>query len=267
MTTANRTATVSPPLERRSSLKDAAYRQIKSLLLSGQLAAGRLYSAQYFGDMLGVSRTPAREALLQLAAEGFLICRDVRGFQVKEFTAKEIRDVFETRAVVETHVIRGLADELSAEDLRALDQSLKQMVACAAGADAVGFLEADKEFHMVPVRRAGNLHLLAIMESIRDHISLFGLRTLAHAGRYEEVLREHAAILAALRHKDRKKAVQTLSDHLATTQGYLDNPASGVAQAPRVRGAERTSMKPRTREAASRRARHSSGVAEPLHRL
>src|SRR5262249_55457354 len=84
--------TAKQPIERSASLKDAAYTQIKNLLLGGQLAPDRLYSAQYFAEMLGVSRTPIREALLQLTGEGFLVCHDVRGFQIKEFTDKEIRD-------------------------------------------------------------------------------------------------------------------------------------------------------------------------------
>lgn len=209
-----------PALARPASLKDAAYRQIKALLLAGRLAADRLYSAPYFAEMLGVSRTPVREALLQLAGEGLLVCHDVRGFQLRRFTAKEIGDVSETRALIETHVLGRVAPELTADDLRRMDQALKAMSACARKGDAPGFLEADKEFHLVPFERCGNQHLLAVLEDIRNHISLFSLQALAHPGRFDEVLREHAAILKALKHKDRKQAVQALAHHLATTEGY-----------------------------------------------
>src|SRR6516165_9949921 len=89
---------------RRGSLKDLAYQEIKELLVSGQLKPDRLYSAQHFAQLLGVSRTPVREALLRLANEGFLVCREVKGFQIKEFSRKEVQDVLETRAVIETHV-------------------------------------------------------------------------------------------------------------------------------------------------------------------
>lgn len=216
-----------PPLERPGSLKDAAYRQVKSLLLAGQLQRERLYSAQFFAEMLGVSRTPVREALLQLASEGFLICLDVRGFKIKEFTDKEIRDVFETRELIESHVLKRLADDLPADDLRLMERSLKAMSAAAAKADAPAFLEADKEFHLVPVRRLGNQHLLAIMDNIRSHVSIFGLQALSRPARFQEVLREHSAIVEALRHKDRKKLVQALTHHLATTQGYLVTEQAG----------------------------------------
>lgn len=209
------------PLERPASLKDAAYRQIKGLLLSGQLERDRLYSAQYFADSLGVSRTPVREALLQLASEGFLVCKDVRGFKIKDFAAKEIRDVFETRQVIESYLVKRLVEEMTAADLQGMERSLQSMKTAAAQEDAHGFLENDKEFHMLPVRRTGNLHLLAVMDAIRNQMSIFGLTALLHPGRYQEVIREHEAILAALRQRDKKKAVQAMSQHLATTEGRI----------------------------------------------
>lgn len=209
-----------PILERAPSLKDAAYRQIKELLLAGKLERDHLYSAQHFAEMLGVSRTPVREALLQLTNEGMLICLDVRGFKIKEYTEKEVRDVFETRALIEKHVMGLVADDFPVEDLRRLEQGLKTMAACARKGDAAGFLEADKEFHMIPVRRCGNQHLLAIMENIRNHISILSLQALGQPGRFDEVLREHSAILDALRRHDRKKAIQAIDHHLGTTRTY-----------------------------------------------
>src|SRR5262249_47924641 len=92
-----------PAIDRPRTLKDQAYREIKQQLLAGHLEHERLYSAQHFAERLGVSRTPVREALLQLASEGFLVCLDVRGFKIREFSDQEIRDLFETREVIETH--------------------------------------------------------------------------------------------------------------------------------------------------------------------
>jgi DNA-binding GntR family transcriptional regulator len=220
--------TVHQPLTRPASLKDAAYRQIKALLLAGALEQDRLYSAQFFADQLGVSRTPAREALLQLAGDGVLVCHDVRGFQIKHFSDQEIRDVFETRTLIETHALRKLAAEANPADLVDLQKSLKAMTAAAQRQDAQAFVEADKEFHMVALRRCGNAHLLAIMENIRTHISIFALQALRHAGRFDEVLREHAAIVKALRRRDRKQAFEALRHHLATTERYLLSSGNGL---------------------------------------
>ena len=211
----------SQALERPASLKDAAYRQIKALLVSGQLEGDKLYSAQFFADMLGVSRTPVREALLQLANEGFFICHDVKGFKVRDFSPKEIQDLFESRAVIESYLMKRLAEKLSADDLRQMEDNVRSMRGCAAKGDAHGFLEADKEFHMVPVRSLGNHHLASIMDNLRVQMSVLTLKALAQRRTFAGILREHAAILTALRRKDKKRAVQAMRHHLATTERHL----------------------------------------------
>ncbi|MGE3804860.1 MAG: GntR family transcriptional regulator [Gemmataceae bacterium] len=209
------------PIERPASLKDTAYRQIKQLLLAGKLDGDRFYSAQHFAEILGVSRTPVREALLQLANEGLLTCLDVRGFKLREFSPRDVRDVFETRQVIEVYVCERMAADLTAADLQAMEATLAAMQQCMDHGDPLGFLEADREFHMIPIRRGGNRNFVTILDNIRDHICILGRVVLEHAGRNREILREHAAILKALKRKDKKAAVKALKEHLNTTEGYL----------------------------------------------
>lgn len=208
-------------IARPGTLKDLAYREIMGQLLSGQLQPDKLYSAQYFADRLGISRTPAREALLQLANMGFLVCLDVRGFKLKRYSNQEIRDVFEARRVIETYVLTRLVGRLSAEQLDQFQQNLACMNRCAARKDALGFLEADRQFHMLPVLLAGNQFLAGVMDGIRNHIAVLGIRALGHASRFREVIQEHAAILDALRAGRRQRAIRALDHHLATTRRYL----------------------------------------------
>jgi DNA-binding FadR family transcriptional regulator len=82
-------------------------------------------------------------------------------------------------------------------------------------------MEADKEFHLSLVRRAGNQLLLTIMENIRNHIAVFGLKALAHQGRFEEVIREHRGIVKALYHKDRRRVLRAVRHHLTATEQCL----------------------------------------------
>lgn len=210
---------------RRGSLKDLAYQEIKELLVGGKLKPERLYSAQYFAELLGVSRTPVREALLRLANEGFLVCREVKGFKIKEFSPKEIQDVLETREVIETHVVARLVGRLTTADLTHLERCYEKMKTHAAAGDATRFIDADQEFHMSLIRRCGNHHLLAIMENIRSQIALFGLNILGHAGNLAgdlaEIIQEHAEILEALGGTDKKKAVHAMRRHLVATEDRL----------------------------------------------
>jgi DNA-binding GntR family transcriptional regulator len=209
------------PIDRPASLKDAAYRAIKDQLVSGGLEHDKIYSAQHFAGLLGVSRTPVREALLQLAGEGFLVCLEARGFKIKDFSAREIADVFETRRMIESFVARRLVESLGPADFRTLKENLRAMAEQARQGNVHGFMEADKEFHLSLVRRAGNQMLVSIMETIRNHIAVFGLKALSHQGRFQEVIREHRAIVKALEQKDRRRALRAVHHHLVATETCL----------------------------------------------
>jgi DNA-binding GntR family transcriptional regulator len=211
-------------LEQPGTLQNLAYERIKTLLINGQLEFGEVYSANHFAEILGVSRTPIREALLQLTSEGFFVSLRGRGFKIKEFSEKEIQDFFEARKMIEAYVIEQLVDEVSAEDLKPLDDSLAQMINGHKKTETYRFLEADKSFHMNLIRRYENSLLESIMGNIRDFISILGQKALASPGRVQEVIREHQHILEALHQKDRMKAVQAIQNHLdATEKSLLEN--------------------------------------------
>ena len=211
-------------LEQPGTLQNLAYERIKTLLINGQLEFDEVYSANHFAEILGVSRTPIREALLQLTSEGFFVSLRGRGFKIKEFSEKEIQDFFEARKMIEAYVIEQLVDEVSAEDLKPLDDSLAQMINGHKKTETYSFLEADKSFHMNLIRRYENSLLESIMGNIRDFISILGQKALASPGRVQEVIREHQHILEALHQKDRIKAVQAIQYHLdATEKSLLEN--------------------------------------------
>jgi DNA-binding GntR family transcriptional regulator len=211
-------------LEPPGTLQNLAYQRIKTLLVKGQLEFDEVYSANQFADMLGVSRTPIREALLQLTAEGFFISLRGRGFKIKEFSEKEIRDFFETRKMIESYVIEQLVEAVSEEDLKPLEDSLERMLNGHDREEVYPFLDADKAFHMNLIHRYKNNLLESIMENIRDFISILGQKALRSPGRFQEVIREHQRIVAALRQKDKNKAVQAINDHLdATERSLIEN--------------------------------------------
>jgi len=209
------------PIDRPQSLKDLAYKQIRSSLLRGQLDPEIVYSAAQFAGTLGVSRTPVREALLQLVAEGFLVVVEQKGFKLRRFTEKEIRELFETRRLIETYVAERLTGALSDDDVKELKANLKQMSSLASEGDIAGFLEADRAFHMALIARLDNRLLASIMETIRGQITMSALKALSYQGRTDEILREHGSILETLRGKDSKKSVRAVVDHLETTENYV----------------------------------------------
>ncbi len=208
-------------IKRPGTLQALAYEKIKGLLVSGQLDFDEIYSANQFAVILGVSRTPIREALLQLTAEGMLISVQGRGFKIREHSEKEIMDFFEARKMIEAYVIERLVKEMTEKDLEDLESTLAEMKKSAESGDSIGFLEADKTFHMSFVHRYKNRLLETTMENIRNLISIFGGKALTSPGRIQEVINEHHNILEALYKKDKKKAVQSMNYHLDVTEKSL----------------------------------------------
>ena len=209
------------PIERSGSLKDRAYHEIKRQLLGGGLERDSVYSANQFAEILGISRTPAREALLQLVAEGHLVPVENQGFRIKEYSEKEIRDFFEARRLVETYVAERVAGTLDPDQLAHIDQNLREMDELAAKGDHDAFLETDKEFHTSLVRKCDNLILDSIMDRIRSHFAVFGLAAISHAGRVQEILCEHRAVIDALHRGDKAQAAAAMRDHLLITEKYV----------------------------------------------
>lgn len=205
-------------IERSGTLQALAYGKIKGLMIDGELDFDSIYSTNQFAEILGVSRTPVREALLQLSAEGLLTSMQSRGFKIKKFSGNRIKEFFETRQMIESYIIEQLVDSNVELDLSELDKIINQMKNYADKSDIYGFLETDKAFHMNLIRRYGNRFLTSIMENIRDLIAIFGRKALASPGRTHEVIVEHQKIIQALKQKNKQRAAESIKYHLAATE-------------------------------------------------
>ena len=208
------------PLKRAQTLKDMAYEQVKGLLRTGKMSCDAIYSANHLADRLGVSRTPVREALLQLSAEGFLTTLGSKGFRVRRYTREEVEDTFEARQAIERWVVEQLAARKDFDPTE-LGQAFDLMAEAAATGDSHGFMEADERFHLALVRAQGNALLAAVMENIRDRISVLGHQALAVQGRMAEVLEEHRRIAGALKRGGPAQASAAMAEHLDATRRNL----------------------------------------------
>jgi len=206
------------PITRPRTLKDLAYIEIRKLLMAGRIKSQEIITANQFAATLKVSRTPVRESLLQLASEGFLVAMDGRGFMIRQFSEKEIRDFFEVRRIVEGHVIEHLVETMDQADLDEMEGSLLLMRQRAQDEDFGGFLETDKAFHMDLVHRYDNSLLITIAEQIRTLIAILGQKALSSSGRIQRVLEEHSKIVEGFRTRNVQHAIKAMINHLNITE-------------------------------------------------
>ncbi|MFE0752124.1 GntR family transcriptional regulator [Gordonia sp. NPDC058843] len=154
-----------------ASAGDAAYDLIRSRILSGEYVRGRRLREELLASEAGVSRTPVREALRRLEAEGLVEFLPRRGARVSGWTGRELEDLYEIRALLEGYGARAAADRITADELSALCEIADQMEALTTGGesfDTGAVTELNSGFHGVIVRATKNAQLEHLVRSVMD---------------------------------------------------------------------------------------------------
>ena len=153
----------------RESAADRVYRWLRARILDGTLAGGRLLSEGEVADAVQVSRTPVREAFLQLEAQGMLELYPKRGALVLPVSVAELREVLVARTLIEPWAVRLVARR---QDREAIGLELRQLTESArralARGDERGFQESDRSFHQRLLVAAGNGLLAGFYATLRD---------------------------------------------------------------------------------------------------
>ncbi|WP_067976025.1 GntR family transcriptional regulator [Nocardiopsis trehalosi] len=205
------------------SATDRAYRYAKDAILTRRYAGGELISEGTIATGVGVSRTPVREALLRLEAEGLVRLFPKRGALVVPVSQAEIDDVIETRRLVEGYTAERAAAAGAEEraGLTARLTALLDRMRDELDGDRRAFIVADREFHRAVVAAAGNTILTELYDALRDRqlrMMEEGART---ADRMRANITEHAAILAAVRDGDTGAAAAAVGAHLDSAARLL----------------------------------------------
>jgi DNA-binding GntR family transcriptional regulator len=194
---------------------ERVYAHVKEAVLDRRYQGGTLLSEGELAVAVGVSRTPVREALLRLEAEGLLKLYPKKGALVLPVSAQEIADVVETRLLVERHAVTKV---VPATDLllARLQELLEQQEDHAAAGDLAAFARADRCFHAEIVRSAGNGILSHLYDQLRDRQLRMGVATMhADPGRIAKNITEHTDILRALRSGDAESASALVERHIS----------------------------------------------------
>jgi DNA-binding GntR family transcriptional regulator len=214
---------------RRVPLKEQAYERIKQRILRGTLPGGTVLSESALADTLGISRTPVREALMQLAAEGLVDYSPFNGSRVHSMTAVEREEIFVLRRTLELLAVRRLAAAATPEQLDALEAILDLQAQYGAETRQAEFMAADAEFHRTLAEFAGLNVTQKFLGHIRSMFHLMGLEAISVPGRSSAVVAEHRQIVQALRERDAEAAERAITTHLGVTE-HLIEAAHGLDQ-------------------------------------
>lgn len=191
---------------------------VRDAIRSGELAPGRLYSAQELGDLFGVSRTPVREALLKLANAGLVRIERNRGARILRSTDQDVISVFTLRLLLEPPAA-GRASRHPDFPAGELEAALELMRAEQHEPEA--FFRADSEFHDIILRSSGNVRIAAIVDDLRDAIAVQGRRTVPGERGTGQIIAEHERIAEAVAAGNPERAVEAMRTHLVHTAELL----------------------------------------------
>lgn len=188
--------------------------RLRSMIQANELEAGSWIDEVRLTRELGVSRTPLREALKVLVAEGLLRLEPRRGCFVNELSARDLDDIFPLMAMLEGRCAYEAARKITPDDLQRLEPLHQQLEVHARAGDIDRYYETNAAIHEAIQALADNRWLSDLVESLRKVLSLSRHKSLAYPGRIEESCAEHLAIFAALKARDPEGAEALTRKHL-----------------------------------------------------
>lgn len=197
-----------------TALYEWVVNELRERIYRYELSPGDWIDEQRLAQDLGVSRTPLREGLKLLAAEGLVTIKPRRGCYVTKLTDEDVDQIFQLMARLEGWCAREAASRLDGEDMRRLEDMHASLEKHAAAHDAGRYHEKNVEFHAEIQRLSGNRWLADVVADLRIVMRLARVQTLRYPGRFETSIEEHRALMEALREKNPRRAEATMRAHL-----------------------------------------------------
>lgn len=216
-------------------LRDQVANALRAALIAGDLRPGLVYSAPALAAELGVSATPVREAMLDLAKEGLVEAVRNKGFRITEITEQDLDEYTEIRELIEVPTIGRAAAAATAEQLEELRPLALDIVRAARDHNLIEYLESDRRFHLALLALAGNGHLVEVVSDLRKRSRLYGLNRLDETGRLAESAQEHIELLDLMLARDCRGAEDCMRRHLGHIRSLWASGQEGAPPAARLR--------------------------------
>jgi DNA-binding GntR family transcriptional regulator len=197
---------MSVKIERRSMV-ESAYDELKRRIIGNELPPGAQFLEEELASMLGMSRTPIREAAIRLEQEGFLEIVPRRGVTIARLSKRAIREINEVLECLEIQAAERLAARrVPPEEMKLLEDAITRMDVALESEDAGEWAQADYSFHCLLIELCGNQHLSEVARNFLDKAHRFRLLTLPFRKKpvYSNV--NHAAVVEAVRRNDPQTA-------------------------------------------------------------
>jgi DNA-binding GntR family transcriptional regulator len=214
-----------------NSLHEEVADRLRQRIFDGELTPGAFLDEVQLAQELSISRTPLREALKVLTAEGLVRHEPRRGCFVAEVTEQDLDEIFPVIALLEGRCAYEAAQNASEADLQALEELHAKLARHAKARRVNDYYAVNFAIHEAIITLADNRWLAQVITDLRKIVKLARLQQLHAPGRLEQSLSEHLAVFAALKARDAEGAEAAMRTHLTRQRGALRE----VARAQRTR--------------------------------
>lgn len=194
-------------------LKNEAYELVKEKLINGEIKPGERIREDLLADEFAMSRTPVREAINQLSAEGYVIQEPRKGIFAKEYTKQELTDIIEIRALIESYAIKVCFRKITNEQIKELENIFNNLKDSLLKQDKITYVMYDSMFHKKIGEFTNNKKLISFINDI-EYSVMYARRMKFYNIKYkyseEESIRQHRAILDAIINKDEETAIEAM---------------------------------------------------------
>ncbi len=204
-----------------NSLHDEVAAQLRDRIFAGELVPGTFLDEVRLAEQMQISRTPLREALKVLKAEGLVRHEPRRGSFVNEVTEQDLDEIFPVIALLEGRCAREAAINASAADIGELEALHDKLNRHARARRINDYYTANFAIHEAIITLANNRWLAQVIGDLRKIVKLARLQQLHAPGRLEQSLSEHMAVFAALKARDPEGAEAAMRTHITRQREAL----------------------------------------------
>ena len=197
-------------------LTDSVYEEVKQAIVELKLRPGDMLREAPVAKQLGISKTPVREALLQLKQDGLVELVPYKGAMITGYDVDDVREIFELRAMIESECVRHAASENDEGLVAKLNANVEATRTAIADDDIEEVTKLFDEFDAALFSRLKNRRLQSLIENLQLHMKRIGKLTTEIPGRVNASVDQHARITKALADGDPLAAQKEMRDHIAS---------------------------------------------------
>lgn len=202
------------PQTEKTTVGEYVYDVLKTNIVRMKLEPGSRISENEISDLLGVSRTPVREAFIKLSREGLLYILPQRGTYVAKIDLDQVEEARFIREVLESAVLKIVTKGISDEHIHRLEQNLNLQRECVQTRDITRYYELDEAFHRIIFDSVNKLRTWIVIDQVNTQYKRVRILSYTFENMINSLIEQHEKLLLAIKEKDEEKAQLIIGNHI-----------------------------------------------------